>query len=132
MERLDEVVRTFREMLPGAHAVYLFGSRARGECGEHSDYDLAVLADRPIDELRRWELQETLSGLLRADVDLVDLCAASTVMRAQVLASARLLLDEDPAARELFEATALSTYARLNEERRGILEDVRARGTVYG
>ena len=53
-------------------------------------------------------------------------------MRVQVLASSRLLFDGDPGGRMRFEMFALSDYARLNEERRGILDDVCARGSVHG
>jgi hypothetical protein len=42
-----------------------------------------------------------------------------------------LLADVQPSARASFEATALSAYARLNEERREILNDIAARGRVY-
>jgi hypothetical protein len=65
-------------------------------------------------------------------VDLVDLGAASTVMRAQVIGSGCVVADVDPVARQHFEVQALSAYALLNEERAGILADIRQRGRVYG
>jgi hypothetical protein len=52
-------------------------------------------------------------------------------MRVQVLRDGRLLADVQPSVRASFEATALSAYARLNEERREILNDIAARGRVY-
>jgi hypothetical protein len=48
------------------------------------------------------------------------------------LGSSQLLFESDTVKREAFEAVALGAYARLNEERRGILEDIRQRGRVYG
>ena len=48
-----------------------------------------------------------------------------------VLADAKLLFDGAPYERELFEATALSNYARLQEERRAILEQIEREGHVY-
>ncbi|MSP62987.1 MAG: nucleotidyltransferase domain-containing protein [Myxococcales bacterium] len=125
-------VSAIREELAGVFAVYLFGSRARGEERRESDVDLAILDSRPIDPVRRWHLQERLAELLHIHVDLVDLRAASTVMRVQVVDAGRLLLDRDPAGRGLFEASSLGAYARLNEERRGILEDIRKTGRVHG
>lgn len=83
-------------------------------------------------DLVRFELQERLAALLHADVDLVDLTRASSVLRVQVLEHGSVLYDGDPAARALFEATALASYARLNEERAGILDDVRRTGRVHG
>lgn len=117
--------------MPSLQALYCFGSAAAGVARPDSDLDLAVLSAAPLDPLDRWSLQEEIAALLGRDVDLVDLRAASTVMRVQVLANAVLLLDRDPTARAWFEMLALSDYARLNEERRAILADVKDRGRVY-
>lgn len=65
-------------------------------------------------------------------MDLVDLREGSTVMTAQIVSEGRRLLWRDEARCAAFEAHALSDYARLNEERRGILADIRARGRVHG
>jgi predicted nucleotidyltransferase len=125
-------VEAIRATLPGTIAIYLFGSRARGDAGRHSDVDVAVIAPGGMPDLVRFELQERLAALLHADVDLVDLTRASSVLRVQVLEHGSVLYDGDPAARALFEATALASYARLNEERAGILDDVRRTGRVHG
>ena len=53
-------------------------------------------------------------------------------MRIQVLEHGVLLYERDAAQRQVFEATALSAYARLNEERRGIIDDIRRSGRVHG
>ncbi len=127
----DALVTALREELPDLQAIYLFGSRGRGEEHAGSDVDVAVLGPRPIDPVGRWELQERLAVLVHAPVDLVDLRAASTVMRVQVLDGSTLLFEADAPARALFEATALGAYARLEEERRGILDDVHRTGHVY-
>jgi hypothetical protein len=50
----------------------------------------------------------------------------------QVLESAVLLFERDTAARLRFETAACSAYARLNEERRAILDRIRKEGTVHG
>jgi len=118
--------------IPDTAAIYLFGSQARKDGIRDSDVDLAVLAHRKLDPMLRWELQEDLAAKANRNVDLVDLREASTVMRVQVLRDGELLLDAQPSYRMAFEATALSSYASLNEERRGILEDVAASGKVYG
>jgi predicted nucleotidyltransferase len=120
------------EAVPGAIAVYLFGSRARGDAGRDSDVDLALLGPAPLDVIARFELQERIAAALHAPVDLVDLRTASTVMRVQVLENGRLLYEGDADERARFEVAALSAYARLNEERKGILEDVKRTGRVHG
>jgi predicted nucleotidyltransferase len=130
----ERVVAEIRRAVPSAIAVYVFGSVASGTATPSSDLDLAVLAlaEAPLTAEARWQLAQTLAIELRCDVDLVDLRQASTVLRVQVLGSSQLLFDGDTAKREAFETVALGAYARLNEARRGILEDIRQRGRVFG
>jgi predicted nucleotidyltransferase len=121
-----------RASIPDLIAVYLFGSCARGDGNRESDVDLAVLARRPIPSSLRFELEGRLEEKLRQSVDLIDLRNASAVFRVQILKDAELLVDTDPGRRAEFECFALADYARLNEERAGILEDVRRSGRVHG
>lgn len=99
---VERVVDRMVAEIPGLAVVYLFGSAARGD------------------------------AVAGSDVDLVDLRSASTVMRVQVIASGRVLHERSAFERDAFEAAALGAYARLNDARRGILEDVQRRGRVYG
>lgn len=128
----DLIIGTLRDALPDVVAIYRFGSTATGQAGKESDVDIAVLPAAPLEPTFRWNLQERLAVELHRSVDLVDLLQASTVMRMKVLETAVLLFDRDPAARLRFETAACSGYARLNEERRAILDQVRREGTVYG
>ena len=125
-------VAAIRSAVPDLVAVYRFGSSVGDEQGPESDIDLAVLAAAPIAPLLRFDLQERLASMFGQSVDLVDLRVASPVMAMQVIGKGRLLLDNDGSARGRFEDLAYGLYARLNEERRGILERVAAEGTVYG
>jgi uncharacterized protein len=128
----DSLVATVAERVPGLAAVYLFGSQAREDAGPDSDIDLAVLTLDNLDPVDRWKLQEDLATEAHQNVDLVDLRRASTVMRVQVLRDGLLLADLQPSVRAAFEASALSAYARLNEERREILNDIATRGRIHG
>jgi uncharacterized protein len=129
---LNRLSRALAEKVPSAIAIYAFGSQARGDANRDSDIDLAVLPSAPLNPVERWKIQEDLAHVAGVNVDLVDLRSASTVMRVSVLKDAVLLFESNRAARELFEALALSAYARFNQERAGILLDVKARGSVYG
>lgn len=129
---LSAPVDRLRREVPGLVAVYLFGSAAHGTNGPQSDLDLAVLAGRPLDPVRRFDVQENLAAALGHDVDLVDLRVASTVFQMQVVSTGRVLLDADRGARAAFETFVYSAYALLNEERAGVLEAIRQRGRVYG
>ena len=126
------IVDCLRLAFEGVVAVYRFGSTAQGTASRESDTDVAVLAGARIPAGERFDVQEQLAARLGRDVDLVDLAAASPVMAIQAVARGQLIYDGDSAARGLFEDRTLSAYARLNEERRGILERVAAEGTVYG
>ena len=128
----DLIIETLRGALPDVVAIYRFGSTATGQAGKESDVDIAVLPAAPLESSFRWDLQERLALALHRPVDLVDLLRASTVMRMQVLESAILLFNRDPSVRLRFETATCSSYARLNEERRAILDQVRREGTVYG
>lgn len=131
---LADAVRLLREALPDVRVVYLFGSRAAGGQQTHaeSDIDLAVLGARPLPAEAQWALQERLAGCLHASVDLVDLQAASTVMRMQVVSTGRVLYERSRPERDHFETYVYSAYAHLNEERRALLADIRDRGRIYG
>ena len=113
-------------------AIYLFGSMAADTVHDSSDIDLAVLPQEPLSNVLRWDIQQELANALGKAVDLVDLLSASTVMRLQVVTTAELLYEGDNTKRAEFEMLALSMYARLNEERREILEQVKREGRVYG
>jgi len=126
------VIDLIREAVPDAEAIYLFGSRARADNNPASDVDLAFVARSSIEPVARFDLQERIAAMLHTSVDLIDLRAASTVMRVQVLEHGVLLYERDSSERAFFEASALSAYARLNEERRGILDDIQRRGHVHG
>jgi predicted nucleotidyltransferase len=128
----DDLGRAVADTLPDVMAVYLFGSFATDAVNASSDIDLAVLAAAPVLAEQLARARELLSERLRRDIDLLDLGRASTVMCAQVVSTGRLLLDTDPSSREQFEATVYSAYARLNEERRGILERIRSEGRIHG
>ena len=133
VEQEDRVaVVAIQSGVTGLIAIYRFGSSVTGGPSPESDVDLAVLATTRMDPLRRFDVQEHLASTLHHNVDLVDLRAASPVMAIQVIGKGRVLLDLDASARGRFEDLTYSMYARLNEERRGILDRVAAEGTVYG
>jgi uncharacterized protein len=128
---LQPLVDLLRARVPGLTAVYLFGSSETGGAHAASDLDLAVLSSSPLDPMGRWELQGDLSQRAGRTVDLVDLRAASTVMRMQVVSTGRLLLSTDQTEVDRFEMFVYADYCRLNEERRAILDDIKRRGRIH-
>jgi predicted nucleotidyltransferase len=125
------IVDQILQAMPGIWAIYRFGSAGTPFGRSDSDIDLAILAPRPVNNLARWALAQDLARRLRRDVDLVDLQSASTVLRHQVFHQGRRIYCGDRFAAEEFESRALSDYVRLNEARRGILQDIQARGRIH-
>lgn len=121
-----------RARVPGIRVAWLHGSHARGDARDGSDVDMALIADAPVGLGELLALQADLAALLGDEVDLVDLFTADDVLRVQVIEHGRVLFEQTPADRARFEMHALSRYAHLNEERRGILDDIIHRGSVYG
>ncbi|MGQ0554344.1 MAG: type VII toxin-antitoxin system MntA family adenylyltransferase antitoxin [Nitrospiraceae bacterium] len=127
----NALIEFIRKAIPDLIALYRFGSQANGTVRPDSDVDIAALARHPIPALRRFELAQKLAAQLHRDVDLVDLRTASTVMRMQVISTGACLFTASDRLQGEFEDLVYSDYARLNEERREILNDVRTRGSIY-
>ena len=133
MHAADAVVLCLlRDRIGDPIVIYRFGSSTAGALRPDSDLDYAFLAPRPLEAVERFELQEDAARALRRSVDLVDLRRASTVLRMQVVAAGVAVAVGDATERERFEILAYSSYARLNEERRAILEQIAEERTVYG
>lgn len=129
---LAKLTHMLREHLPGLLAVYRFGSFGTPEQRADSDIDLGLLADRPLDPVQLFRLSAKLATLASREVDLVDMLGCSTVMRANIVASGEPIYCRDDYRCESFATTAFSQYARLNEERRGILDDIQSTGSIHG
>lgn len=127
-----ELVEMLRARLPGLLAIYAFGSYGTGARSRDSDLDLAIYAGAPLPSYEVWRASVELAELAGRDVDLVDLGAATTVMRARVISTGERLWCARRPECETFEDYAYSAYARLQEERRDILKDVLSRGSVHG
>ena len=126
------LVERVRFEIPSVVAIYLFGSTAAGEMRVDSDIDLAVLPDTPVPAAQLWSLAQKLAVSAGHDVDLIDLQSASTVMRAQVISKGKRLYCANETLCNEFEDRIYANYARLNEERRYILDDIRENGRIYG
>lgn len=125
------VVEAIQAAIPGVLAVYAFGSRMTGDAHPGSDLDLAVLVPGYADPLRLFELAGELADVVGCDVDLVDLRAASTVMQYQIIMKGVSWWHADTQA-GLYEAFILSEKTALDTARAGLMEDIAARGHVYG
>lgn len=97
--------------LPDAVAVWLFGSRARGDHGTTSDWDVAVLPRATGEDPLQRRLRLTVdaadaAGLTEDELDLVTLDEAPVLLAFRVVREGSLLADADPASRVAFVETA--------------------------
>jgi uncharacterized protein len=115
------------------HTIYLYGSRADGTANAESDYDFAFIANGILDRAELEKYRETLGELIpdRPEIDCVDMRRIPLTLAAQVLESGVVLHCREELERARLETRLMSMYAALNEERRGVLDDIVERGSVY-
>ena len=71
-------------------------------------------------------------SLVRRDVDLIVLKTATDVMKFQIIHKGVRIFVKDVKKAEQFEDLVYCLYLDLNEQGKGILEDIYKRGYVYG
>lgn len=112
--------------------VYVFASFARGELRDDSDIDIAFLSNEKFSAYEIFMLAQELAEIYNREVDLIDLCKASTVFKAQIVGTGDVIYCTDENTKINFEIRAFKEYALLNEEREVILNSIKERGSVYG
>ncbi len=85
----------------------LFGSRARGQAGPSSDWDVGLVLSRPVD-LLRW--MSELASLVGGEVDLVDLRQAPPLLAHRAVTEGQVLLDRTGSEFASFASLALRKY----------------------
>lgn len=114
---LEERLRAFFALRSeGIAAVYLFGSESRGRASSRSDVDVGVLfraePQRSYQGLPL-DLEGELERYLGRSVDLVALNLAPVDLVHRVLRDGRIIVDNDPEHRVLFEVQARGQYLDL-------------------
>jgi predicted nucleotidyltransferase len=136
MQQLDssriDIIKTYLIEKISPYLIYLYGSAAKGTMRKDSDVDIAFLSDTEHSAYDIFMMAQGLAGVLGRDVDLIDLKKASTVFKAQVVGTGKVIYCSDENRRMVFEMTSFKEYALLNEERQCILDKIKKRGTVYG
>lgn len=112
--------------------IYIFGSTVKGATHSDSDVDIAFLSNKNINSYDIFIMAQELADIINKRVDLVDLKKSSTVLQAQVVGKGKIIYCKEGLQRMNYELLVLKKYARLNEERKGILDRVIESGYVYG
>jgi predicted nucleotidyltransferase len=121
LEQIESLKSFLKEKIHPSF-IWLFGSAAKGAMNLESDVDLAFMSDDKFDRYQIFMIAQELAYKLGRNVDLIDLRAASTVMRAQIIGKGILLYEQDSLERMRFSMLTLKEYALLNEERWAIIE----------
>ena len=129
--QIDTIVSFLKENFSNLVAVYLYGSSAKGNKTQESDIDIAILTNNKTEPLEFWQRSQELAQLLKTDVDLVDLKAASTVMQFQIIFYGKRIYTQSQGQSELFENMILSKYMLFNEERSEYLKAIKETGKFY-
>ena len=114
------------------HFILLFGSFAKGTAREDSDIDLAYFSDQQLSSYERFILAGELATVAGHEVDLVDIKEIDTVFTMQIFSEGVpiYMQDENEFIRQ--KMRAYSMYATLSEQRAGIIEAIKQRGSVLG
>lgn len=126
-----QLIAVIRQQVAAVLAIYRFGTWATPYERADSDIDLAFLGDS-LPRTQCWAIAQELARIAGRDVDLIDMRRASTVMQARIIAEGERIYCSHDNKVALYECHVFSDYARLNEERRDILNDIKAGGSVYG
>ncbi len=125
------IINMLNEQIRDVICIYLFGSYLGDKNKKDGDIDIAILAERKLNNVTRWEVSNMLADKLKKEIDLIDLRGVSTVMKAQVVSNGTCIYESERKQRDMFEMYTLSDYARLNEERKDIIERIKKDGFVY-
>ena len=106
--RTVQEVITLVKQHTGISLFMLFGSRARGDATERSDWDFAYVADKSFDQSA---LFAELTALLKTDnVDLVNLSKVSGLLRYRVAKDGKLLYQSQKDQYEKFWLQAVTFW----------------------
>lgn len=112
--------------------IIIFGSYAKHSTHKDSDIDVAFYSeDQSITTYDIFQLAQELADQLKIEVDLVNLRTASTVFKAQIYTTGTVIYSTDDTLLKSVQMTALSMYAKLNEERETILKKIDESGSIY-
>lgn len=103
--------------------IYIFGSYSENKERKDSDIDLAFLSEDEVGEYQIFLLAQKLADKLKKEVDLIDIKQASTVFKMQII-QGKLIYNANNYKKMEFELKTLREYAKLNEERKEVLERV--------
>ncbi len=131
-EKEKNIIIKFLKSKIDPKLIYLYGSYAKGETREDSDIDLAVYTDEDINAYDLFIISNQLSHELKKEVQIVNLKHLDTVFAAQIIAYREELYSSDDFLATSYNMKTLREYAKLNEERKVVLDAIKRDGRIYG
>ncbi|MCK4608528.1 MAG: nucleotidyltransferase domain-containing protein [Gammaproteobacteria bacterium] len=95
-----------------------------------SDIDIAIFRAGKTDKVVLWKLAQKIAVAISKDVDLIDLNAASTILRFQIINEGRRVYCNDNFKADFFENMIDSDYLDFSQRRAGLIKDIKARGRI--
>jgi len=129
---ITDISKNIIKLIPSTLGVWLYGSFSKNEQRNESDIDIAFLAEEIPSFEKKMAVIVSLVKLSHRDIDLIDLNTAPTVLKKEIIAYGHRIFCTDAFLCDNFENRVFADYARLNEERSGILADIQQRGRIYG
>ncbi len=130
-KEIEENIVTILNNTISPSTIYIFGSFVKGNMRTDSDIDIAYLSNKSIDDYERFMIAQAIADKVGRNVDLIDAGTASTVFQAQIVGTGKIIYCNNPLKRMNFEMLAFKMYAKLNEERKEIIEKIKESGEVY-
>ena len=106
-------------------AVYHHGSRSKGVFREDSDFDIALLLnyDISLTSLEILTIGSELESIMPFQFDISIINTENLILAKEVIVNGKCVLCNDRMAKEYFEMMVFSMYARLQYDRREVLNE---------
>ncbi|MCX7950948.1 MAG: nucleotidyltransferase domain-containing protein [Clostridiales bacterium] len=121
-DTIETIIKEFLIEKVNPYFIIIFGSYAKEILRADSDIDIAFLSENSFDSYDLFMISQELASIIKKDVDLIDLNNASTVFRAQIIGTGKLIYSIDENKRMYFFMKSFKEYAKLNEERKVIID----------
>lgn len=132
-DKIFQQVRTFIVEKLDPAFIIVFGSYAKGTTHSESDIDVAFYCENAsFSSYELFMFAQQLADIIGIEVDLVDLQKASTVFATQIFSTGEVIYSKNEKLRMELHMRTYSMYARLNEERQPIIDNISETGSVYG
>lgn len=110
--------------------VYIFGSYVTERYNSESDIDIAVLFDKKIKSMKKYEMKMELVDLLEREVDLIDLSEGNLILAKEIIYKGKLIYKKDQKTKEEFEYRSVVLYNQYRDDSQIIIDKIKERGRV--